>query len=405
MPEDSETVLTPSPRHVDSGLEKPEEKIPDRETLELPSEPLKRFEKSPVLLFWEMTAACPLLCLHCRASSLYTRSPSELGTVEAMVMLDTIASFEPAPPTVVFTGGDPLMRDDLFELLDYSRALGIRTAVSPAVSEMLSQDTLRALRDLDVTSISVSLDGSTRQLHDEIRGVQGTYDMTLAAVRTALALGLKVQVNSVVMSRNFQDLPHLFHLVKSLGVPVWELFFIIVTGRAYSALNLDAPKFEEAARFAIEASRRIGAMRVVEAPFTRRLLYSSTGQSRHGAEPEISDVLVKIEGETSREPSLPRRGTLDGDGTMFVSRNGDIYPGGLLPVKLGNVRNTNLVKVYSRNKLLRKIRSRSFTGPCGTCAYRFVCGGSRARSYAHSGSPLGSDPACIYGQSAEFSVA
>lgn len=311
-------------------------------------------------------------------------------------MLDTIASFEPITPTVVFTGGDPLMRDDLFELLDYSRSIGLRTAVSPAVSAGLSEDTLKSFRELGVSAVSISLDGSTAALHDDIRRVPGTFDATVQAVKTALTLGLRVQVNSVVMSRNFHDLPELFHLVKSLGVPVWELFFIVVTGRALSSLDLGSEKFEEAARFAVEASKRGVAVRTVEAPFTRRILYEGGGPNQKSGGSGLSDELLQLEGGASGEPSLPRAGTLDGDGTLFIARNGDIYPGGLLPARLGNVRRTSLVKVYRGNRLLRRIRSRSFKGVCGVCAYRFVCGGSRARSYASSGSPLSSDPACVY---------
>jgi radical SAM protein len=361
---------------------------------------MSKFESKPLLVFWETTRACPLSCVHCRASSVTHRSKEELSTGEAKFLLNQVAAFGSPPPVFVFTGGDPLMRNDLDELMVYARSKGLRTAVSPAVGPSLTVRRLRELADAGATSISLSLDGSTEAIHDEIRGVAGTYHRTVELVNEALKLGINLQVNSVVMSKNAWDFPALFHLIRQMGVRVWEVFFIVETGRAPTRLGLTAQEFEDVASLVVDLSAYTDqVIRVVEAPFVRRILRErQLGLVRTGTlYAELLSETKRLEGSSTGVPSVSPTGTLDGDGVVFVRDNGDIFPGGMLPVRLGNIKDHSLVEIYRNHWLLKQIRSRNYFGVCGRCQFKYVCGGSRARAYSSTGSPLSSDPACLYG--------
>src|SRR5208283_3796609 len=150
----------------------------------------KLFSEKPVLVFWEMTRACLLSCVHCRASAIKEPLPGELTTEEGVLLIDQVASFGKPSPIIVFTGGDPLLRKDLFELLSHAADAGVRFALSPAVTELLSYDALKRIKEAGVSAVSVSLDGACAQAHDSIRRIEGTYQRTVQAMKDAVSLGL-----------------------------------------------------------------------------------------------------------------------------------------------------------------------------------------------------------------------
>lgn len=357
-----------------------------------------RFERQPVLVFWETTRACDLSCVHCRALAHPNALPGELTEEEGRRLLDQVASFGRPSPVVVFTGGDPLKRKDLFRLAEHASDLGLRFALSPAVTELLTSDVLRRAKEIGAASISVSLDGARAETHDAIRRRPGTYDRTIRVIRDALDLGLNIQVNTAVMRRNLPELPDLFHLLRSLGVPTWEVFFLIQVGRATDAQDLTREEFESVSQFLYDASRYRVVLRPVEAPFLRRV----ASQRREGGDGWNGDLyrslrsrLLGLEGPPEGLSTLAPSGTLDGDGILFVAHDGSLLPGGFLPHALGNVRQENLVEVYRENELLKKIRGRQLKGTCDDCSFKAVCGGSRARAFSYFGDPLASDPACL----------
>jgi radical SAM protein len=357
------------------------------------------FADKPVLVFWETTRACPLYCIHCRASAIDLPLPGELTTEEGFNLIDQVASFGKPYPTLIFTGGDPLKRADLFELLRYASKLGVRFAVSPAVSELLTEDTLKRMKDLGASSVSISLDGATAELHDLIRRRAGTYERTLNAIKTAQDIGLNVQVNTVVMKKNFLELPRVFHLIRNLGVRTWELFFLVRVGRAISVEELSPYECESVCNFLYDASCYGLTLRCVEAPFIRRVVRQRLHSGDYWKDEiylRLKSELLRLDGNPTTQSSFHSSGTLDGDGVIFVAYDGTINPGGLLPIPLGNVRRDSLVRIYRYSELLRKIRARELHGPCGMCEFKDVCGGSRARAFSASGDPLSSDPACIY---------
>jgi len=359
----------------------------------------RSFANRPVLVFWETTRACPLYCIHCRASAINRPLPGELTTEEGFRLIDEVTSFGKPYPTIIFTGGDPLKRDDLFELLSYASRLGVGFAVSPAVSELLTKDALKRMRDFGSSSVSISLDGATAQLHDAIRRKDGTYDRTVETVREAVDLGLNVQVNTVIMEKNFLDLPRIFHLIKGLGVKTWELFFLVKVGRGTEVEELVPEEYESACNFLYDASCYGLTVRCVEAPFIRRVARQRLQSDTYWNDEKylkLKSELLRLEGRPTTPSTLRPRGTLDGDGVVFMAYDGTIHPRGLLPVGVGNVRSDSLVRVYRDDNLLRKIRVREIGGPCGVCEFKDMCGGSRARAYSYSGDPLASDPACIH---------
>ncbi len=355
------------------------------------------FDDRPVLVFWEATRACPLACTHCRASAIPSALPGELSTEEGRALIDRVVDFGRPYPTLIVTGGDPLQRPDLVDLLRHARSRGLHVAVSPAVSDRWSGPALESLRELGVASVSVSLDGGRAATHEGIRGVPGHYERTLQAIGTGLAAGLRVQVNTTVMAANANELPALFRTIYQKGVRTWEVFFLIRTGRGAGLEELTADEVEDVAHFLYDASRYGVLVRPVEAPFLRRVRREREQEGRRGPGrlyASLSRELVELMGPATQPSSLAPRGTLDGDGILFIAHDGSIYPGGFLPYRLGNLRSDNPVELYRDSEVLRDIRARRLHGPCGSCPHRSECGGSRARAFAAAGDPLGSDPAC-----------
>lgn len=362
-------------------------------------EPNGSFASKPVLVFWETTRACPLNCVHCRASAISDPLPGELSRDEGLRLIEEVARFGKPHPTIIFTGGDPLKRRDLFDLLRHAADLGVGFAASPAVSDALTTESLEHLKASGATSISISLDGADASTHDFIRRRSGTFAKTVWAVTKATELGLHVQVNTVVMRRNLRELPGVFHLIRGLGVRTWEVFFLVKVGRGTEVEDVGPEDYEDACNFLYDASRYGVTIRTVEAPFIRRVAAERAGSQpawRGEGYLRMASELLASEGTpTTNMSSIRPRGTLDGDGVVFVAYDGTIHPGGLLPVSLGNVRSDSLVRVYREHELLKRIRNRDLRGSCRTCGYRTVCGGSRARAFAYNGDPLETDPACL----------
>ncbi len=358
---------------------------------------IQRFHKTPLIVFWESTKACPLACRHCRADAITKPLPGELTTGEGMRLLEQVASFGDPKPLLVITGGDPLMRLDLFQLVDYANSLGIPVSLAPAVSKNLNEETLRAIRDSGVRSISISLDGASPETHDELRGVVGSFRETVSAIKKAVEIGLPTQVNTVVWKKSTPELPEVVYLLKNLGVKIWEVFFLIVTGRAREELDITPIEYEAVVQFLVDVSRYGFQVRTVEAPFYRRAKLER--QERQFDHPLYATLVERLR----EKLGPPQRGidptiipTRDGFGIIFVAYDGTVYPSGFLPYPLGNVKKGNLVEIYREHPLLLKMRSGEFEGRCGVCKYRDVCGGSRARAYAYFKNPLAEDPACVY---------
>ncbi len=370
------------------------------------------FNIKPILVFWETTRACPLECKHCRAEAIRDPLPGELTTKEAIQFIDSLEGFGKPYPVLIFTGGDPLIRRDIFDLIEYAVKKGFRVGIAPAVSDLLSVDNIRRMKELGLKYVSISLDGGKAETHDRIRGIEGHYNMTVNALRLLRKHRFITQINTVVTRENVHELPYVVELLKTLDIRIWEVFFLIRVGRGTDVNDISPREYEDVLHFLYEVTRYGIEVRTVEAPFYRRIVlwrkediadytdldieYVSRRYSLTPLYKELVKNLIELVGEpvSSPEPKISR--TRDGKGVVFVSYNGDIYPSGFAPYKVGNVKQEDIVRIYQENKVLRMIRKGEFKGRCGYCEYRDICGGSRARAYAETGDILGEDPACIY---------
>jgi len=361
-------------------------------------------EERPLLVFYETTKACPLACRHCRANALLKPLPTELSTREAMKFIEDLTDFGKPYPVLILTGGDPLMRSDIMEIMDYAKSLGIPIALSPAVStKLLSDDVLREIRGR-VSSVSISLDGAKPETHNYIRRTAlepiNVFEKTLEAFSKLRSYGIEFQVNTAVMKLNVHELPQIFKIVKDGGANAWEVFFLIRVGRGMELEPLSPWETEDVVQFLYDASLYGLQIRTVEAPFFRRVIMQrNSGASYDGGKlyQELVNGLRELMGKPPSNVGKPRfTPTRDGYGIIFVASDGSIYPSGFLPLTLGNVRKDNIVKVYREHPMLRAIREARFNGRCGVCEFRGICGGSRARAFTELGDPLGSDPACVY---------
>lgn len=364
------------------------------------------FDGRPLLVFWESTRACLLSCRHCRASAIPRALPGELTRTEALAFLETLTEFERPYPVLVVTGGDALMRRDLVRLVDYASVLGVPVALAPSVTLRLTHGAVAALRRRRVKVASISLDGARAETHEGIRQVEGHFEATLAAMRLLRSSGFTLQVNTVVMRDNVEELPAIARIVKDAGASIWEVFFLVRVGRGEALEELSPEENEDVCHFLVDASSYGFIVRTVEAPFFRRVLEwrraeslargPHTHCSRGPLYRRLSARLSELCGEPTSRPRAQTKGTRDGKGIVFVAHDGEVYPAGFLPLSLGNVKRESLVRIYRESPLLKDIRAARFSGRCGVCEYADLCGGSRARAFASSGDPLGEDPACVY---------
>lgn len=340
------------------------------------------FEQTPLLVIWEVTQACDLSCVHCRASAMPERHPAELDTAEGFALLEEIKSF--GNPLMVFTGGDPMKRPDLYDLIRYSVQLGLRTNVTPSATPLLTSEVIDEFQRLGVSRLALSLDGHDAVTHDGFRGVPGTFDSVMRALRHAQEIGLETQIQTTVTRRNKPHLGKIADLVRQVNATMWSLFFLVVTGRALEADDLTAQEYEEVFEFLYQLSKSAPfGVKTTEAMHYRRYV-AQRMKEEHRSEPEASNLWRTA-------------GVSDGKGFVFISHTGDIFPSGFLPVAGGNVRYDSLVDVYRNSGLFRILRdTHQREGKCGACEYVKICGGSRSRAYAQAGDMLAEDPRCVY---------
>lgn len=373
------------------------------------------YDQAPMRVYWETTNACDLACRHCRAEARPERDPRELSTDEGRRLFEKLATFGAPLPHVVLTGGDPLKRDDLFELIAIARGMGFGVSVAPSATPLLTQDAVRKLRAAGVDAISLSLDGATAEHHDAIRGIPGTYERTLAAGAAAREAGLPFQVNTLVCEETAADLPTIYEHVVAMGAARWSLFFLVTVGRGSVLQPVSQEKAEEilswvaglAAQRMAQPGRGGLVITTTEAPQLRRVV-AEQKKAAHAGEPNGQGG-SRPEGVMPSRPGGPPNGApaghggsahhgagiRDGNGILFISNVGDICPSGFLEVAVGNVRTDDIVSVYRSAPLFRELREPDhFGGRCGQCEYRFSCGGSRARAFSASGDPMAEDPLC-----------
>ena len=354
------------------------------------------FDLAPFIVIWETTQACDLACKHCRAEAQPLRHSGELTTAEARKLLEDVRRF--GRVVFVFSGGDALKRPDIEELVAYGSELGLRMAITPATTPLASRERLQALKDAGLSRLAVSLDGSHPGIHDEFRQVSGSFAHGLRILETSQEIGLTTQVNTVVAKHNVDDFDALCDLMTRLGIVFWEVFFLVPMGRAKPGDVASAAEFETVFNRLYDLSKTAPFdIKATAAPqYNRIVLQRKVAERRNGGGGD-TDVLTAGLSHSMRDGIGRARNVNDGDGFMFISHLGDIYPSGFLPVKAGNIRQDDILDVYRHAPLFRQLRDRSqLGGKCGVCEYRAVCGGSRARAYATTGDWTHAEPYCAH---------
>ena len=345
------------------------------------------YRRQPRNVYWETTISCDLACQHCRASAIPHRNPAELTTEQGKALMRSVQELG---SMLVLTGGDPLKRPDIAELIEYGRSLPIHVSITPSTTPLLQRETVDRFHQLGVSAMGVSLDGPTAELHDAFRNVPGTFDYSMKALQWAREYHIPVQVNTTITAQTLPHVEAMYELLRDTASPPvrrWSLFLLVPVGRGSELHTPSADDVERLFEWIYEISKtapfRVGT---TEAPHYRRYWI----QQKLAEGMSVEDVQAR-----ARQMSF---GIRDGNGVIFVSHRGEVYPAGFLPYPLlGNVKERPLDEIYRESEALRRIQDpRNYTGRCGRCEFKFACGGSRARAYAMTGDPLGDDPLCAY---------
>jgi radical SAM protein len=356
------------------------------------------FDKAPFLVIWETTQACALACRHCRASARPWRDPRELSTEEGYDLIEAVAAM--GTPLLILSGGDPVSRPDLYDLVRVGKQCGLRMATIPAATDALQESTVLRLKEAGLDQMALSLDSPNAAQHDAFRGVPGAFAKTMEAARWAKDAGLPLQINTTLCGDTAGGLEEMAELVESLGAVFWEVFFLIPMGRGRDLAPLTAPQCERLFGVLYDAQKKGKfVVKVTEAPHYRRHVYLREREQKKRA--QFEDVRMPARLTQSEGPGhtigLAPRGVNAGKGFLFISHIGDICPSGFLPVSAGNVRHRPLADAYRNDPFFRSLRATDeLKGRCGACEFREICGGSRARALALTGDPLETDPWCLY---------
>ncbi len=348
----------------------------------------RNYDENPFIVIWEVTRACALHCLHCRAEAQYNADPRQLSFEEGKRLIDSIAELD--RPLFVFTGGDPLMRPDLFELAKYAiEEKNLPVSMTPSATPKVTKAAIEKAKAVGLSRWAFSLDGSCAEIHDHFRGTKGSFDLTMRGIEYLKELQIPIQVNTTVSNYNIHDLEAISERVKEMGAVLWSLFFLIPTGRGMQKDMVTPEQHEEVMQWLYQLGQKMPyGIKTTEAPHYRRVFLQE--KKRLG---DSASTTTKRFDMLGRAP----KGVNDGDGFVFISHIGDVYPSGFLPVVCGNVRDQSLVDIYRNSPIMKELRNKDLLkGKCGICEYKQLCGGSRARAYAMTGDYLESDPACAY---------
>ncbi len=315
-----------------------------------------------LIVAWEVTAACNLSCGYCRASASPLPDADELSTDEALSFLGSIASLH---PMLILSGGEPLLRPDIFQIARYGKALGMRVSLA-SNGTVITQQVADEIAASGISRVSISLDGATPEKHDLMRG-KGCFQAAMRGIEN-LRGKVDFQINNTLTCKNESDVAAIFDLAQRVEACALHFFFLVATGRGREA-DLISPERQEQLLMEIDRERALRPLEVQVTCAPQYARIAKPGKGRAG-------------------------GCLAGKSFVFVSRKGDVYPCGYFPLRVGNIREKNFIEIWENAAQLRALRERNLKGKCGRCSYSSICGGCRARSYAETGDFLGQDPAC-----------
>jgi radical SAM protein len=356
------------------------------------------YNENPFIVIWEVTRACQLKCVHCRADAQVAPDPRELTHEEGIKLIDEI--YEMNNPMLVFTGGDCMMREDLFELADYAVKKGMRVSMVPSATDNVTKEKMIRAKEVGLSRWGFSLDGPTPEIHDQFRGTPGSFHLTIEKIKQLNELNMPLQINTVISRYNYDHLEEMAKLVEELGAIMWYIFLLVPTGRGQADACISPAEHEKVFRWLYELSKTAPYdIKTTAAQHYRRVVFQQKAREHLVEKDHIryedtltKDMASKIDG-LKRAP----KGVNDGVGFIFISHIGEVMPSGLLPIVVGNVREKQLAEIYRNSPVLKALRDPDqYKGKCGVCEFRYVCGGSRSRAYAMTGDYLESEPFCVY---------
>jgi AdoMet-dependent heme synthase len=351
------------------------------------------FSKAPFTIAWEVTRACAFACVHCRADAQHRPHPNELSPEESLALVNRLKDF--GSPILIFTGGDPMMRRDLKDLVSYATQLGLRCSLTPTATALPTIPRLTALKDAGILRLALSLDAPTPAVHDAFRQVPGSWERTMRILKNAQEVGLSAQVNTTISRHNLHLLAEMVPFIEEVGAVQWSLFFLVPTGRAQLDWMISPQEHEAVFNWLYDLYKLAPFdIKATAAPMYRRVAI----ERKKAEQPEGEEVSFQGAGfQYADGLDRPVKGVNDGNGFLFISHVGDIMPSGFLPVKAGNVRQDDVISVYRESPIFKELRNPDLLkGKCGVCSFRYVCGGQRGRAYGVTGDYLEADPACAY---------
>lgn len=336
------------------------------------------------LVFWETTKSCNLECSHCRASATSSRAPEELTTVEAKAFIKNLSTF--SKPVLVFSGGEPLIREDIFELCRYTYDAGLKPAIATNAT-LISYNVAKRLKASGVDIIAVSVYGSNARVHDGFCGESGAFEKTIKGIENAQKAGIKFQLNTTITKKNLQELKNLADFCIQRDACAYHVFFLVPTGRGkyLNGDRISPDEYETAFNDIYDMQMKLSlSIKVTCAPHYYRVM------AQRNVKRNVS-IVNPAQGRQSG------KGCLAGTGVCFVSHNGGIFGCGYLTIEAGNLRKQNFKEIWFESELLNILRDEAkLVGKCGFCEFKSVCGGCRARAYAATNNYLEEEPECLY---------
>ena len=337
------------------------------------------------LIAWEVTRACNLACKHCRAEAQYAPSLEELNTDEAKSLIDSFP--QTGNPIIIFTGGEPLMRKDIFALVRHARSRGLRCVMAPNGTLITPENACR-IKEAGISRCSISLDGPDRASHDDFRGVPGAFEQALRGIALLKAQDIEFQINTTVTKGNLTKFKEIFSLAQDLGAAAWHIFLLVPMGRAAGLREevITAEEYEEVLNWFYDFRKTTSMhLKATCAPHYYRIMRQRAVAEGLAVTPDTFGM------------DAMTRGCLGGTGFCFISHSGQVQPCGYLELDCGNVRSASFPEIWLSSRPFLQFRSQAdYEGKCGHCEFHKVCGGCRARAHSLTGRYMAEEPLCAY---------
>ena len=337
------------------------------------------------LVAWELTRRCNLNCVHCRAGSERGPYPGELDTDKCLQILDQISKV--GKPIVILTGGEPLLREDLFDLAEYGNQIGLRMVMATN-GTLLTPEIVERMKSSGIKRVSISIDGADEQQHDRFRNVPGAFKGALEGIDQLKKGGVEFQINTTVARHNLEEIEQILKLAVDLGAVAHHLFLLVPTGRAKSMVNqeIDAIQYERLLHWFYRMRDKVPLhLKATCAPHYYRILRQEAGRKGE----KVDFATYGLDAVT--------RGCLGGTSFCFISNQGVVQPCGYLEKNCGNLKEDSFQVVWEESKVFRQLRDfTTYEGKCGRCEYMSSCGGCRARAFEETGNFMAEEPLCVY---------